>query len=62
MDFLVARITFSIDFIVALNTKHEFSCCPKSHSMCFLVALNTITMGFLFALITQCGLICGSEA
>ena len=50
MDFLVALITFSIDFLVALNTKHEFSCCSKYHSMSFLVALNTISMGFLVAL------------
>ena len=53
MDFLVALITFSIDFLVALNTEHEFSCCSKYHSMSFLVALNTISMGFLVALITH---------
>ena len=40
-------------FLVALNTKHEFSCCSKYHSMSFLVALNTISMGFLIALITH---------
>ena len=51
MDFLVALITFSIDFIVALNTKHEFSCCSKHHSMSFLVALNTNSIDFLVALI-----------
>ena len=39
MDFLVALITFSIEFLVALNTKHEFSCCSKYHNMSFLVAL-----------------------
>ena len=53
MDFLVALITFSIDFLVALNTKQEFSCCSKYDSMSFLVALNTNTIGFLFALITH---------
>ena len=53
MDFLVALITFSIDFLVALNNMHEFSCCSKYHSMSFLVALNTISMGFLVALITR---------
>ena len=53
MDFLVALITFSIDFLVALNVKHEFSCCSKYHSMSFLVGLNTISMGFLVALITH---------
>ena len=47
MDFLVALITFSMDFLVALNTKHEFSCCSKYHSMSFHVALNAISMGFL---------------
>ena len=47
MDFFVALITFSIDFLVALNTKHEFSCCSKNHIMSFLVALNTISMDFL---------------
>ena len=31
MDFLVALITISIDFFVALNIKHEFSCCSKYH-------------------------------
>ena len=51
--FLVALITFSIDFLVALNTKHEVSCCSKYHRMSFLVALNTISMGFLVALITH---------
>ena len=50
MDFLVVLITFSIDFLVALNTKHEFSCCYKYHSISFLVALNTISIGFLVAL------------
>ena len=53
MDFLVDLITFSIDFLVALNTKHKFSCCSKYDSMSFLVALNTISMGFLVALITD---------
>ena len=53
MDFLVAIITFSIDFLVALNTKHEFACCYKYHSMSFLVALNTISINFLVALITH---------
>ena len=53
MDFFVALITFSIDFLVALNTKHEFSCCSKYHNMSFLVAVNTISMGFLVALITH---------
>ena len=53
MDFLVALITFTIDFPVALNTKPEFSCCSKYQSMRFLVALNTISMGFLVALITH---------
>ena len=53
MYFFVALITFSIDFLVALNTKHEFSCCSKYHSMSFLVALNTISMGFLVDLFTH---------
>ena len=53
MDFLVALISFSIDFLVALNTKHEFSCCSKYHSISFLVALKTISMGFIVALITD---------
>ena len=53
MDFNVALITFSIDFLVALNTKHKFSCCSKYHSIHFLVALNTISMDFLVALITH---------
>ena len=53
MDFLVALITFSIDFLVALNTKHEVSCFSKYHSMSFLDALNTISMDFLVALITH---------
>ena len=53
MDFLVALITLSIGFLVALNTKHEFSCCSKYHSMSFLVALNIISKGFLVALITH---------
>ena len=53
MDFLIALITFSIDFLVALNTKHEFSCCSKYHSMSFLVALNTTGKGFRVALITH---------
>ena len=53
MDFLVALITVSIVFLVALNTKHELSFCYKYHSISFLVALNTISMGFLVALITH---------
>ena len=53
MDFLVALITFSIAFLVALNTKHEFSCCSKYHNMSFLVALNTISMGLLVAISTH---------
>ena len=51
MDFLVALITLSIDFLVALNTKHGFSLCSKYHSMSFLVALNNISISFLVALI-----------
>ena len=50
MDFLVALVTFSIDFLVALNTEHEFSCCSKYHSMSFLVALNTHSMDLFVAL------------
>ena len=53
MDFLVALITFSIDFLVDLNTKHEFFCCSKYHNMSFLVALNTNSIDFLVALITH---------
>ena len=53
MDFHVALITFSIDFLVALNTKHEFFCCSKYHSMSFLFALNTNSIGFLVALTTH---------
>ena len=53
MDFLIALITFSIDFFVALNTKHEFSFCSKYHNMSFLVALNTNSIDFLVALITH---------
>ena len=53
MDFLVALITFSIDFVVALNTKHDFSCCSKYHSRSFLVALNSNSIGFLVALTTH---------
>ena len=53
MDFLVALITSSIDFLVALNKKHAFSCCSRYHSMSFLFAPNTISMGFLVALIAH---------
>ena len=44
---------WGMDFLVALNTKHEFSCCSKYHSISFLEAINTIGMGFLVALITH---------
>ena len=47
MDFLVALITFSIDF------DFEFTDCSKYRSISFLVALNTISMGFLVALNTH---------
>ena len=51
IDFLVAQITFSMDFLVAINTKHGFTCCFKYHIMgFFVVAQSTYSIDFFVAL------------
>ena len=41
-----------MDFLVAWITHNGFSCCSKYHSRGFLYGQNTISIGFLVALIT----------